>query len=115
MSEYFSGDKKILDKIDKAPDNRGGSRRQHQRFHVNLDTVLECGNKLYKGSIINISKKGCRIITDNPIATATKHVILKYIAPGELDTRNVRGHVRWSNKKENRFLYSIEFEKLQNV
>jgi len=115
MSEYFSGDKKILDKIETVPDSRGGSRRQHQRFHVNLDTILECGNKLYKGTIINISKKGCSVITDKPIHTANNQVILKYIAPGELDTRNVRGNIKWFNKKENGFLYSIEFEKLQNV
>ncbi|GEM_PF-2834068 len=113
MSEYFSGDKKILDKIETAPDRRGGSRRRHQRFHVNLDAMLECGNILYKGIIINISKKGCRIITDNQIFGITNPVLLKYIAPGELETRNVRGMVKWQSKMENRFLYSIEFEKMQ--
>lgn len=115
MSEYFSGDKKILDNIETAPDRKGGSRRLHQRFHVNLDAILECGNKLSKGTIINISKKGCRVITDNPLHTETRHVILKYIAPGELDTSNVRGLVKCYSKKENRFIYSFEFEKPQNV
>jgi len=114
MSAYFSGDTKILDKINTVPDRRSGNRRLHQRFHVNLDAILECGDTLYKGTIINISKKGCRVITDHPIHAATNQVLLKYIAPGELDTRNVRGNIKWFNKKENGFLYGIEFEKLQN-
>jgi hypothetical protein len=115
MSEYFSGDTKILDKIDTVPNRRGGNRRLHQRFHVNLETILECGNKLYKGIIINISKKGCRVITNDPLDAATKQVILKYIPQGELDTRHVRGRVKWHSKMENRFLYSIELEKPQHV
>lgn len=115
MSEYFSGDTKILDKIETVPDRRGGCRRRHKRFHVNLDTILECGNTLYKGTIMNISKKGCRVITDCQLPTAPKHIILRYTAPGELDTSTVRGHVRWCHKKENGFLYIIEFAKLQNV
>ena len=115
MSEYFSSDKKILDNIDIVPDQRGGSRRLHQRFHVNIDTILECGNILYKSTILDISKKGCRLITDNAIRTASNQVTLKYIIPGELDTRNVRGKIKWMDQKENSFLIGIEFEKLQNV
>jgi len=115
MSEYFSGDKKILNKIDRVPDQRGGSRRLHQRFHVSIDTILECSNTLYKGTIVNISKKGCHVITDKPIHSTTNHVILKYVSPEELDTRYVRGAIKWCAKKENRFHMSVEFEKLQNV
>lgn len=87
----------------------------HERFHVNIDATLECGNKVYKVIMINISKKGCRVITDNPIHNATGQVILTYTAPGELDSSNVRGKIKWSNKQENRFIYSIEFAKLQNI
>ena len=55
------------------------------------------------------------VITDHPIHAATNHVVLKYTAPGELDTSHVRGFVKWHSKKENRFIYNIEFEKLQHV
>jgi hypothetical protein len=114
MSEYFSGDKKILDNIGSVPDRRGGSRRLHQRFHVNIDTILECGNILYKGTIVDVSKKGCRVVSANPIRTATNQVTLKYIFPGELDTRIVRGKIKWIDQKENSVLIGIEFERLQN-
>jgi hypothetical protein len=114
MSEYFSGDKKIFNKIDAAPDRRGGSRRLHQRFHVNIDTILECGNIVCKVIIVDISKKGCRIITDSAIRTASNHLILKFIFPGELDTRIVKGRIKWMEQKENSFLFGIAFEKLQN-
>ncbi len=114
MSEYFSGDKKILEHIDTVPDRRGGSRRLHQRFHVNVDTVVECGNILYKGRILDISKKGCRVITDNAIRTASNQVTLKYIFPGERDTRIIRGKIKWVDQKESNFIFGIEFEKLQS-
>jgi len=115
MSEYFSGDKKILENIETVPNNRGKSRRLDPRFYVNIDTMLECGNVFYKGTIVNISKKGCCVITDTPIPKSTNQVSLKYIFPGELDTRNVRGKIKWTDQKENSFLIGIEFEKLQNV
>ncbi len=114
MSEYFSGDKKILNNIETVPDRRGGSRRLHQRFHVNIDTILECGNVLYKATILDISQKGCRVVTDNAIRNASKQVTLKYIVPGELDTRTVMGKLKWTEQKENGFVLGIEFEKLQN-
>jgi len=114
MSEYFSGDKKILDNIDSVPDRRGGSRRLHQRYHVSIETILECGNILYEGTIVEISKKGCRVVSANPVRTATNLVTLKYIFPGELDTRIVRGKIKWTDQKENSVLIGIEFERLQN-
>jgi len=114
MREHFSGDKKIVDHIDTVPDQRGGSGRLHQGFHVSIDTILECGNILYKGTILDISKKGCHFITDNAIRTASNQVTLKYIFSGELDTRIVRGKIIWMEQKENSFLIGIEFEKLQN-
>jgi hypothetical protein len=114
MSEYFSGDKKILNNIESVPDRRGGSRRLHQRFHVNIDIILECGNIVYKGTLVDISKKGCRVLTDSAIRTASNQLILKYIFPGELDTRIVKGKIKWMEQKESSFLFGIEFEKLQN-
>jgi hypothetical protein len=115
MSEYFSGDKKILDNIGTVPDRRGGSRRRHQRFHVTIDTILECGNILYTGAILDISRKGCRVRTANAIRTATNQVTLKFIFPGELDTRYARGRITWIRKHEAGFMLAIEFEKPQNL
>jgi hypothetical protein len=115
MSEYFSGSTRILKNIETVPDRRMGSRRLYQRFHIKIDTLVECGNILYKGTIIDISKKGCRIITDNAIGMAVNQVTIKYVFPGELDTRHVRGKIKWMNQKENSFLIGIEFEKLQNI
>ena len=91
MREYFSGDKKIVDNIDTVPDRRGGSRRLHQGFHVSIDTVLECGNILYKGTIVDVSKKGCRVFAANPIRTASNQVTLKYIFPGRAGYQNRQG------------------------
>jgi len=114
MSECFSRDNKILNNIDSVPDRREGSRLLHQRFHVNIDTILECGNILYKGTIVDVSKKGCRVVSANPIRTATNQVTLKYIFPGERDPRIVRGKIKWIDQKENSVLMGIEFERLQN-
>lgn len=115
MSEYFSGDTRILKSIETVPDSRGGSRRLHQRFHVNIDTIVECGNIVYRGTIVDIGKKGCRVITDKAIPKATNLITLRYIFTGELDTRIVRGTIKWAEQKENRFHIGIEFEKLQNL
>ncbi len=114
MSEYFSGDKRIFDKINTVPDRRGGSRRLHQRFHVKIDTILEYGNIVCKGTIVDISKKGCRVLTDSAIRTASNQLILKYIFPGELDTRVVKGKIKCMEPKKNSFILGIEFEKTQH-
>jgi hypothetical protein len=114
MSEYVGGDIKPEDPLDIVPDRRVGSRRLHQRFHVHIDTILECGNILYKGTILDISRKGCRIITGNALRTAANHVTLQYIFPGEADTRNARGRITWVKQHETGFILGIEFEKLQN-
>jgi hypothetical protein len=114
MSDYRGGEKKTVDDIDTVLDLRGGSRRLHQRLHVNIDTILECGNILYKGTVVDVSKKGCSVISDTPIRTASNQVTLTYIFPGELDTRIVRGKIKWMGQKENSFILGIEFEKLQN-
>jgi hypothetical protein len=86
----------------------------HQRCHVNIDTILECGNILYKGTILDISKKGCRVETDNTIRNASNQLTLKYIFPGELVTRIVGGKMKWMEQKENSFILGIEFEKPQH-
>ena len=114
MIEYFKNDKKILDNREAMPNKRGGSRRLHQRFHVNVDAMLECGNILYKGAIVDISKRGCRVVTNSAIRTAATHVTLKYIFPGERDSRNVRGKIKWMEQEEKKCLIGIEFEKLQH-
>jgi hypothetical protein len=114
MRECCSGDKKILHNTETVPDRRGGSRRLHQRFHVNIDTILECGNILYKGTILDISKKGCRVATDSAIRNASNQLSLKYIFPGELDTRIVRGKIMWMEQTGNSFILGIEFEKPQH-
>ena len=113
MSEYVSGDTKTVDPSDIVPDRRGESRRLHQRFHVHIDTILECGNILYKGAILDISKKGCRVRTDNAIRNASNPLTITYVLPGEPDTRIVRGNITWMEQKENSFILGIEFEKLQ--
>ena len=115
MGGYLSGDKGLLKIIEAVPDRKGIERRLHPRFYVNIPTHLECGNISYKGTIVNISKKGCRVITDSPIRSVTIQVILKYSFPGEPGTRNVKGMIRWMGKTENSFLIGIEFEKLQNL
>jgi hypothetical protein len=114
MSACFSGDKSIFKNIEAVPNRRGVERRLHPRFYVNITTQLECGNILYKGTIVNISKKGCRVITDSPIHKATNQVALKFILPGESGTRNIKGMIKWTGRTENSFLIGIEFEKLQN-
>lgn len=115
MSEYFSGSTRILKGIDTVPDRRGGSRRLYQRYQVTIDTTVECGNKLYNGTMIEISKSGCRVIIDNINRPETSHVTLKFLYPGELDTRTVKGKIKWKKQKENSLIFGIEFEKLQKV
>jgi len=115
MSEYFSGDTRILKNIEKVPDRRGGSRRLYPRVYANIATIVECGNSVCRGTIVNIGKKGCRVITDKTIPKGTNLITLRYIFPGELDTRIVRGTIKWTEQKESSFHIGIEFEKLQNL
>jgi hypothetical protein len=104
-----------LKNTETVPNRKGRERRLHPRFYVNVATLLDCGNILYKGIMVNISRKGCRVNTDSPIRTATNQVSLKYTLPGELDTRNVKGMIKWTRQTENSFLIGIEFQKLQNL
>ena len=114
MSAYLSDDPGVLKHREAVPNRRGAERRLHPRFYVNISAQLECGNISYKGTIVNISRKGCRVITDGPIRTATSQVTLKYAFPGEPGTRNVKGMIKWTGKTENSFLIGIEFERQQN-
>ena len=104
-----------LKNIETVPNRKGAERRLHQRFYVNVTTQLECGNIAYKGTIVNLSRKGCCVIINSPIRTVTNIIILKYSFPGEPGTRNVKGMIRWMGKTENSYLVGIEFEKLQNL
>jgi len=114
LSEYFSGDTRILKNIETVPDTRGSSQRRYPRFNANIDTIVECGNSVCRGTIVNVGKKGCRVITDKTIPKGTNLITLRYIFPGELDTRIVRGTIKWTEQKENSFHFGIEFDRLQN-
>jgi hypothetical protein len=115
MSEYFIINGRTLKNVEAVPSRRGAERRLHPRFYVNITAQLECGNISYKGIIVNISKKGCCVITDSPIRAVTIQAFLKYKFPGELETRNIKGTIKWMGKTENSYLVGIEFEILQNL
>ena len=112
MGEFFSGNKKIWDGMDMVPDRRRETRRQHPRFHVNLEAELQCGEASYQCTMVDISQKGCRVITEKPIHNTTRNTIIKFIPPKQLDTMFVKGIIRLKNQTEEGFSIGISFEKI---
>ena len=111
MGEFFSGKKKIWDGMDMVPDRRRQTRRQHPRFHVNFEAELQCANVSYQCTMVDISQMGCRVITEKPIQNASRDVIVKFIAPKQLDHIYVKGKIRLKNQTEQGFSLGISFEK----
>ena len=111
MSEYFSGEKKIWNGTELVPDRRQGTRRRYTRFQVNLDGLLECENVFYKCTIVDLSIKGCRVMTGDAIHLESKHIILKFTMQGELDTTIVKGRVKWAIQEKGKYFLGINFDK----
>ena len=112
MGEFFSGKKKVWDGMDMVPDRRSQNRRQHPRFQVNLETELQIADVSYQCTMVDISQKGCRVITEKPIQTAARDVIVKFIAPRQLDPMFVKGKIRLKNQTDKGFSLGIAFEKM---
>ncbi len=111
MSKSLRSKKKVWVKMDLVPDRRERPRRQHQRYRVNYDSELQSDNICYQCTMVDISKKGCRVITDQPIQNVTDEVIVKFIVPRQLDPIYAKGKIKWKGSAEKEFPVGIEFEK----
>ncbi len=109
MGEMFSGTKKVLNGLDMVPDRRRQNQRQHPRFQVNFDTELQFENVSYQCTMVDISQKGCRIMSEKPIPNITEEVIVKFIVPKQLDSVFAKGKIKWKNQIEEGFFILIEF------
>jgi len=111
MGEFFSGTKKVWNGMDMVPDRRKQTRRQHPRFQVNLDTVVQIDNVSYQCTMLDISKTGCRVMSEKPIQNVSREVIVKFMAPKQLDYTFATGKIKWIHLAEKSCLIGIAFGK----
>lgn len=111
MGDFFSGTKKVWNGMDMVPDRRKQTRRQHPRFQVNFDTVLQIDNVIYQCTMLDISQKGCRVMSEEPIQNVTKEVIDKFMVPERLDPVYAAGKIKWINLAGKGFFIGIAFRK----
>jgi len=109
MGELFSGTKKVWSGMNMVSDRRKQTRRRHPRFQENLDTVVQINNISYQYTTLDISKTGCRVMSEKPIKNAGREVIVKLIIPKQLDPTFATGKIKWINHAEKGCFIGIEF------
>jgi uncharacterized protein (TIGR02266 family) len=91
LDELEAGDEATIDSI--APQSDGAHRREHSRFHVDLDVTVGSDHNFYAGFAENLSAGGVFIATHKLKPVGSK-IELTINLPDGVQLR-AEGEVRW--------------------
>lgn len=82
--------------------------RSEQRYRTLISSSFMCGQESFKGTIMDLSNRGCQLMSTEPMAKGTI-LRLSFALPNQAPIENLKAEVRNATPQNEGFLFGLYF------